>query len=163
VGQSKRGRRQARILAVQALYQMEMVGVSATQAVRTAARLTSRSNPTEAEEVESATGYAEEIVEAATRQRATIEDLIRSAGSQWRIDRMAPLDLQVLRVGVAELLAARPDVPAPVSIDEAVEIAKAFGGESSGSFINGVLDAVARRLPAGAGLRGHGSAEGSGR
>ena len=62
---------------------------------------------------------------------------------------MSRLDVQILRVASAELLANREDVPTPVVIDEAVELAREFGGDSSPGFVNGVLDSIARTLDAG--------------
>ena len=68
------------------------------------------------------------------------------ACENWRIERMARMDVQVLRVGVAELLAGREDVPPAVAIDEAIELARAFCGDDAPGFVNGVLDGVARGL-----------------
>jgi N utilization substance protein B len=145
VGSPKSARHRARILAVQALYLMEM-GETGPAAVRTARRLSSDSSADGADSEELA--YAEDLVAAVRRLRPEIDQRIAAAGTRWRVDRMAALDVQVLRVAVAELLARRSDVPPPVAIDEAVEIARAFGGEESPAFVNGVLDAVARSLNA---------------
>ena len=66
----------------------------------------------------------------------------------WRLDRMAKVDRNVLRLAVHELL-HRPDVPVKVVIDEAIELGKKFGSESSGAFVNGVLDGIRRTAPHG--------------
>ena len=69
---------------------------------------------------------------------------IEEASSNWRLDRMARVDRNVLRLAVYELL--RTDVPVKVVINEAIELGKKFGSESSGAFVNGVLDKVAAGL-----------------
>lgn len=140
-----RVRRRARILAVQALYTMEVADESPRRAIRTAIRLTNEDAPDEEPEE---LPYGEHLVADVQRDRERIDRLLGGAGSGWRVDRMSPLDLQVLRVAVAELLRRADDLPAPVVIDEAIEVAKEFGGESSPGFVNGVLDAVARELGA---------------
>jgi N utilization substance protein B len=80
------------------------------------------------------------VVEAQTR----IDPLIEMASDNWRLSRMAVVDRTVLRIGVFELLVAV--TPPAVVIDEAIELAKTFSGEQSARFVNGVLDAVKRRL-----------------
>lgn len=74
-----------------------------------------------------------------------IDDKIREASKNWRLERMTRVDRNTLRLGVYELL-ARPDVPRAVVLDEAVELAKRYGTEESGAFVNGVLDRVAELL-----------------
>jgi N utilization substance protein B len=79
--------------------------------------------------------------------RDEIDALIRAASLHWRIDRFGALERSILRLGAWELL-HRPEIPARASINEAVEIARRFGGEESPSFVNGILDRVARTLDA---------------
>ncbi|MBM4268762.1 MAG: transcription antitermination factor NusB [Deltaproteobacteria bacterium] len=143
MGSQQSTRRRARILAVQALYSMEM-GEATPTPVRMAQRLRAKGE-VEADASEEV-AYAEELVAAVQHRRAEIDRRIGTAGTRWRVDRMAALDVQVLRVAVAELLAGRSDVPPPVAIDEAVEIARDFGGDESPGFVNGILDAIARSL-----------------
>jgi len=138
-----RVRRRARILAVQALYSMEISDDPAATAIRTAVRL---SNDDGAYEEVPELAYGEQLVGAVERRRIEIDQLLGASGSRWRVDRMAPLDLQILRVAVAELLAATADLPAEIVINEAIEVARDFGGDDSTGFVNGVLDAVARQL-----------------
>lgn len=143
-------RHRARILAVQALYSMEMGDASAAHAVRAAAGLGEETDAiVEAPEMP----YAERLVEDVERQKISIDQLVGRSGTRWRVDRMSPLDLQILRVAVAELLEPAEELPTPVVIDEAIEVARAFGGDASSGFVNGVLDAVARevRRPGGGG------------
>jgi leucyl-tRNA synthetase len=137
----RQARRRARRLAVQSLYQLEYGSGSAAGALATVIRLSEKEPPDEAE-----AAYATELIERAMGERARIDALIGLACENWRVDRMARMDVQVLRVGVAELLAARDDVPPPVAIDEAIELARAFCGDDAPGFVNGVLDGVARSL-----------------
>jgi len=71
--------------------------------------------------------------------------LAEALDERWTVARLAATDRAVLRVAVAELL-ARPGSPARVVLDEAIEIARTFGSDDSGGFVNGVLDRAARRL-----------------
>ena len=138
-------RRLARILAVQALYLMHVGDDPAATAIRIAIRLSNDEEPTEdSPELP----YAKKLVGDVDRERVLIDQLLGASGTRWRVDRMSPLDLQILRVAVAELRAGTKDLPAPVVIDEAVEVAREFGGKDSTGFVNGVLDAVARELRA---------------
>lgn len=76
-----------------------------------------------------------------------LDEVITKAAPDWPIDKISPVDRNVLRLGLSELLFAdRSEVPAKVAINEAIELAKTFGGESSGKFINGVLGAVYKEL-----------------
>ncbi len=73
-----------------------------------------------------------------------MDEVIEEVSSNWRLDRMARVDRNVLRLAVYELL--RTDVPVKVVINEAIELGKKFGSESSGAFVNGVLDKIAAGL-----------------
>lgn len=89
--------------------------------------------------------YADELVRGAAEARDSVDAIIRSASRHWRIERMARVDRNILRIGVHELR-DRQDVPRPVVIDEAVELAKRYGAEGSSVFVNGVLDRIADDL-----------------
>jgi transcription antitermination protein NusB len=86
--------------------------------------------------------YADELVRGVSRELEQTDARLRAASKNWRIERMTRVDRSVLRLGAFEL-AHRPDVPRAVILDEAVEIAKRYGTEESGAFVNGVLDRVA--------------------
>lgn len=86
-----------------------------------------------------------DVVGMLEARSADIDTLLRAAAQNWQMERLAATDRAVLRVAVAELL-SRPGTPARVVIDEAVEIARRFGSDASGRFVNGVLDRVARDL-----------------
>ncbi len=85
--------------------------------------------------------YAEEIVRGIEGKRAAVDGAITAASSNWRIERMARVDRNLLRLGTWELL-FRSDVPLAVVIDEAIELAKSYGTDESSSFVNGVLNQV---------------------
>lgn len=89
--------------------------------------------------------YAEELVRGVASRLSEIDARLRAASHNWRLERMTRVDRNVLRLGAWEL-ANKPDVPRPVVLDEAVELAKSFGTLDSGAFVNGVLDRVADEL-----------------
>jgi N utilization substance protein B len=89
--------------------------------------------------------FCRELVEGVTRNVREIDRLIESHSTHWKISRMALVDRNILRMAVFELLYCT-DIPSSVSINEAIEIGKHFGTEESGSFINGVLDHIAKDL-----------------
>ncbi len=88
---------------------------------------------------------AESLVRGVLEHRARIDEVIAAHSPRWRIERMALVDRNVLRLCVHELLFDEETPPAVV-IDEGVEIAKRFGAEQSAAFVNGVLDSAARAL-----------------
>lgn len=77
--------------------------------------------------------------------QAKIDHIIETAAPQWPLEKVAKIDLAVLRLAIFELVVEKKEPP-KVIIDEAVELAKEFGGESSGSFINGVLGTVLKNI-----------------
>lgn len=89
--------------------------------------------------------YADAMVRGVLGTLEEVDRVISTASTNWRLARMARVDRNVLRLGTWELRESR-DVPRAVAIDEAVELAKRFGGEDSGAFVNGVLDRVAGDL-----------------
>lgn len=86
-------------------------------------------------------GYARQIVEGITTSHADIDDRIASFSHKWSIDRMPAVDRAILRVAVWEIL-FNDDVPDPVAIAEAVDLAKEYSTEESGLFVNGLLAAI---------------------
>jgi N utilization substance protein B len=89
-----------------------------------------------------ARAWAEETVRGVAGERAQVDQIIGAASEHWRIERMTRVDRNVLRIGAWELC-HRTEVPRAVILDEAVELAKKFGSEDSGAFVNGVLDRIA--------------------
>src|ERR1700683_639166 len=90
--------------------------------------------------------FARGLLQGGTEELPVIDDLITRHASNWRLERMPAVDRNVLRVAVYEML--RTDTPAAIVIDEALELARRFAGEESVHFVNGVLDAVRKELPA---------------
>jgi len=86
--------------------------------------------------------YCHEMIQGVIAHRAEIDDIINRFSSNWKISRMAGTDRNILRIAVFEMLHQQKDVPHKVAIDEAVDIAKKFGTEESGAFINGILDGI---------------------
>lgn len=95
-------------------------------------------------ELESRT-YAEEIARGVAKDRAAIDEKIRAASQNWRLERMSRVDRAILRLCVWEL---QHGVPRAVAIDEAVELAKRYGAGESSRFINGIVEQVATALGA---------------
>jgi N utilization substance protein B len=90
-----------------------------------------------------ATAFTRELVGGVLSERDTLDDLISRHASGWSLDRIAPLERSILRVALHELR-SRPDVPAEVAIDEAVEAAKELCSAETPAFVNGILGAVHR-------------------
>lgn len=88
--------------------------------------------------------YAERLVRGVYAELEQIDAAIQKVSAHWRLDRMARVDRNVLRLGAYEILHASADVPRKVAINEAVEIAKRFGSAESSAFVNGVLDRLGR-------------------
>lgn len=87
--------------------------------------------------------YAEEVIRGTIEHVREIDDILQEAAEHWRLGRMAAVDRNILRSAAYELL-YRPDIPEAVTINEALEIAKKFSTVESASFINGILDRIAR-------------------
>ncbi len=132
------GRRsKARECAFQILYQWQITGEPMSAVVESFWRV--RSGTPEAR------AMAERLARGAQAQAAELDDQIAEAAKNWRLDRIAPVDRTILRLGAYELGSER-ETPAAVVLDEAVELAKRFGEEDSPSFVNGVLDAIRKRV-----------------
>ena len=93
------------------------------------------------------TAFIYGLAELVERKRAIIDDIIIKAAPEWPLDKISNIDRNVLRMGLAELLFGdREQVPPKVAINESIELAKTFGGENSGKFVNGVLGAVYKEI-----------------
>ena len=87
--------------------------------------------------------FMKQLLQTATAKQREIDDVIVRAAPEWPLEKIAAIDRNVLRLGLTELLYSdRTQVPAKVAINEAIELAKTFGSNSSGRFVNGVLGAV---------------------
>lgn len=91
--------------------------------------------------------FMNSLLSGVIAKKPDIDLVIEKAAPEWPLERIAPIDRNILRLGLYELLFAdRAQVPAKVAINEAIELAKTFGGDSSGRFVNGVLGAVYKEL-----------------
>ena len=127
-------RSSGREAALQMLFAMEAGGGSAERVIAAYWRET----PGDPEGRE----YADAVVRGVYDELTAVDEAIKKASTNWRLERMARVDRNVLRLGAWELL-RQGDVPRAVILDEAVELAKRFGSEESGAFVNGVLDRIA--------------------
>ncbi|MDE1943966.1 MAG: transcription antitermination factor NusB, partial [Patescibacteria group bacterium] len=91
--------------------------------------------------------FMDTLLSGVIAKKEDLDLIITKAAPEWPLDRIAPVDRNILRLGLFELLFAdRAQVPAKVAINEAIELAKTFGGDSSGRFVNGVLGAVYKEI-----------------
>lgn len=127
-------RRRARELALQCLHQWDAQGPDGG---REAAETVIETLATEAEVQE----YCRALLHSYWDHAIELDELIAAHAENWRLDRMATVDRNVLRIAVTEL-SHFPATPPKVVIDEAIEVAKRFSTERSGSFVNGILDRV---------------------
>ena len=128
-------RTKARECALQALYQLDTSGGSAADVL---AGLWAHFEPVD----DDTKTFAEALVRGAQREQTVIDELIQRASTNWKIERMARVDRNILRLAVYEIL-KRSDVPVKVTLNEAIELSKKYGSEESSAFVNGILDRIA--------------------
>lgn len=129
-----RARRKAREYALQLLYQYD---ISHDSANLSSEFWTFRDVPQNVKE------FTNNIVEGVIKNLRFIDNKISQSAVNWNIERMAVVDRNILRMATFELL-FKDDIPPKVTLNEAIEIAKRYGGEDSSSFINGILDRILR-------------------
>jgi N utilization substance protein B len=130
-------RRKAREALFRVVYQADLMGEPYTQAWA-AAR--------DEEALDEDQGQlVDDVVKTLERQASEVDGALSAAAERWEVSRLAATDRAVLRAAIAELM-GRPGTPARVILNEAIDIAKRFGSEDSGRFVNGVLDRAARAL-----------------
>lgn len=127
-------RRQAREFALQVLYQVDLSGLTPKQAL---AMFWQNFEPKAAPQ-----DFTNELVEGTWKERDRIDKMIANVAENWRLGRLPRVDLNLLRLGVYELL-SYPQLAPGVTINEAIEIARLYCGDEAPAFINGVLDRVA--------------------
>ncbi|MCG8590375.1 MAG: transcription antitermination factor NusB [Proteobacteria bacterium] len=138
-------RRRSREVALQVLYALD---VAAAKGEDPGAEHAFAGVAEHFEMPEAARAFARELVDQVTSKLDEIDAHIAAHSQNWRLSRMAAVDRNILRLGTVEL--CYTDTPVAVVVDEAVELARRFGGDPSPGFVNGVLDAIARsRSPAG--------------
>ncbi|HYV18014.1 MAG TPA: transcription antitermination factor NusB [Verrucomicrobiae bacterium] len=133
-------RHQAREFALQMLYQAEVGGMPMPEVIDGFWR---HEEPVQ----DDVRGFATRLALGATASRDEVDALLREGIENWRLERLGTVDRAVLRLAVFEFL-HEPETPRIVVIDEAIEVAKRYGGEESGQFVNGILDAIRKRLDA---------------
>jgi N utilization substance protein B len=138
----RESRHRAREAAVQMLYQWE---VGRRPVAETAMMFWLLAADEAGEVSEEERAFATRLAEGVTASLEAIDPLIVEAAEHWRLERMNALDRLILRLAVYEFL-HEPETPARVVINEALELARTFSGEDAVGFINGLLDAVRRRL-----------------
>jgi len=134
-------RRRSREVALQMLFQLEVAGMTPQEAIGLYYDILASDEDREFNVPESARPFAEQIVEGVYLHKPEIDQLIISASANWRLERMSLVDRNVLRIALYEMLYCS-DIPPKVSINEAVDLGKAFGSADSGAFINGILDNI---------------------
>jgi N utilization substance protein B len=141
------GRRRARELVLQALYDADLAGVKPQAALGSlwAALLDDDGTLGEGALAAEESAFAAGLAEGVHANLERIDALIEEASLNWRLVRMPVVDRNILRLACHELLSCH-DIPVSVTINEAVELAKRFGGEDSRAFVNGILDRVAHDI-----------------
>lgn len=130
-------RTEARRLALQVLYQSEMVEKAPSAILEDASYIAEQGVPS---------AYAERLLRGVEEHREEIDDALRTSSENWTLSRMPAVDRSILRLAVCEMLYV-DGVPLSVSINEAVELAKSFGGgDDSHRFVNGILGRIARGI-----------------
>jgi N utilization substance protein B len=124
-------------MAIQVLYQVDMAQSDLAEALRLFCE--------HFEAPESIRDFAFELARGVDEHREEVDTLIKQFSEHWRLERMPTVDRNILRLAIYELL-YRSDIPAKVSINEAVDLGKKYGSEDSGSFINGILDRIRLHL-----------------
>jgi N utilization substance protein B len=90
--------------------------------------------------------YVSQMLEGVAAHTVELDEYVSRYAKDWTIDRIARVDLSILRVAIYEMLYRKEDVPAGAAINEAVELAKRYGGERSYAFVNGILGSVAKEI-----------------
>lgn len=130
-------RRKARIIALETLYQLDVSNgdISGIIDARLAGKNTSKGIK----------NFISKLTQGVLEHRGEINKLIATNAENWSVDRIAVIDKDILSLACFELLYC-PDIPFKVVIDEAVELAKIYGAEDSGAFINGILDKIGKGI-----------------
>ncbi len=132
-------RRKSREIAMQMLFQSDLGRQNAEEVQRTFWQAREKIDP-------DTQGFAEDLFRVAIARQEEIDGYIEKASQNWRLERMAAVDRNLLRAAIAEML-AYPATPLPVIINESLEIARLYSASESIHFLNGILDAVARAIP----------------
>jgi N utilization substance protein B len=127
-------RHRARIAALQTLFEIDCAGHNAARVLEH--RLEEAALP------QSGTDFTRELVEGVGAHQDDLDALIGRYAPEWPVEQIAIIDRNILRIAIFEILLGNGDTPVKVAINEAVELAKEFGSDSSGRFVNGVLGSL---------------------
>lgn len=127
-------RRLARVKAVQSLFQVDMSGTDKEEAIKNVL-----------DENESKDQFLEQLVFGTLDHIEEIDQIMKNHLQNWKIDRVGNVDRAVIRMAIYEMKFLK-EIPINVSLNEAIDVAKSFGGDESGRFVNGVLSKVADQL-----------------
>ena len=141
-------RRKARELALQFLYQYDTLRETSSEEVSLDDLMGLFWRTNEMPSEDEVRVFATTLMSGACRDMQGIDEIISSYSENWKISRMSKVDRNIIRMAIYELLYLN-DIPAPVTINEAIELGKKYGTEESGAFINGILDRVRRALSKG--------------
>jgi transcription antitermination protein NusB len=130
-------RRRARELALMALYELDFRPVEVSLVLKEFWK--DRAVPAEVQE------FADALVRGTAERAPELDKLIQANAAHWSLARIAPVERNILRLAAYELL-YRHDIPERVAINEAIELAKLYGSEESGAFVNGILDQIRLHL-----------------
>lgn len=131
-------RRQARENALQILYQLELSGSPLEEVKETFWGREVEVDP-------SSKAFVNQLVDGVVQERENVDKWIEQYSSHWRLSRMPAVDKNILRLAIFEMQNCK-EIPLKVTLNEAIEIAKKFGSEESGAFVNGVLDRIAKEI-----------------
>ena len=134
----------ARVAALQSLFEWSFNSVDIEEIVKRDAKEYARPDPHQ-EGIEIDDQLALFISRGVTDNLDTIDKIIEACAPEWPLSQIAKVDLEILRISIFELYIAK-NVPPKVAIDEAVELAKEYGGENSSKFVNGVLGTVVKEI-----------------
>ena len=138
-------RREARECAMQLLYQWGGSG-AASESLSPESTFETFWKNRPADSDNDVRDFAEKLFLETVERLEQIDTLIEVHSENWKVERIAAIDRDILRIAICELLAAQSDAPPAVVIDEALEIAKKFSAEDSAEFINGILDSVRKAV-----------------
>ena len=132
----------SRSIVLQTLFEWDLNAIEKTAIAEVLERNVSEFAPNKTD-----APFIEKLLDGVLQKQTELDQVIEKAAPDWPIDRISPVDRNILRLGLYELLFAdRNEVPAKVAINEAIELAKQFGGENSSRFVNGVLGAVYKEI-----------------
>ena len=137
-------RRACRIIALQSLYQIDIAEKPMDEIDYFIETYSTQNLGQEEKFLDKSKEFARELIKSVTSNLAALDEIIPKYLKNWKYDRILSIDRNILRIGAAELF-YRDDIPYKVTINEAIELAKRFGDEKSGSFINGVLDNMVKK------------------